>query len=258
MKILVLTRLQRRLGAADCRNSRRPPSVFGFSRNFLTSAILTTNVQADAHIGPAYLIPAYEGSFRSSRQICRMTRGADHEDAFRLGSQFMEFCGWLYQDSGDYRSAMYWTDRALEYAVELDDRRVISYVLMRKSNIATDAGQPGHGLGLAEAALKQPHRLTPRLRAVALRQRANANAMLHEPAGFAQDTEEAFIQATAGIVRTKTISRRTARRHTWRWRQVLPGSSSAVLPQQYRSSRTAAPAGAQLIRYVIMCCAWPG
>jgi hypothetical protein len=43
---------------------------------------------------------------------------------------------------------MYWTDRSLEYATELDDRRVVSYVLMRKSNIATESGQPGHGLGL--------------------------------------------------------------------------------------------------------------
>jgi len=90
-----------------------------------------------------------------------MTKGGDHEEALRLGSQFAEFCGWLYQDFGDYQCAMYWTDRSLEYAVELDDRRVISYVLMRKSNIATDSGKPGHGLGLANAALKQNHQLTP-------------------------------------------------------------------------------------------------
>ena len=140
--------------------------------------MLETNVQADARIGPAYLIPAVQGQLPVMEEICRMTRGSDHEQALRLGSQFTEFCGWLYQDSGDYESAMYWTDRALEYAVELDDRRVISYVLMRKSNIATDAGQPGHGLGLANAALKQDQQLTPRLRAVALRQRANAHAML--------------------------------------------------------------------------------
>ena len=128
-----------------------------------------------------------------------MTRGADHEDALRLGSQFTEFCGWLYQDSGDYQCAMYWTDRSLEYAAELDDRRVISYVLMRKSNIATESGQPGHGLGLANAALKQHQQLTPRLSAVALRQRANAYAMLNESARFVQDIEDALIQATEGV-----------------------------------------------------------
>ena len=132
-----------------------------------------------------------------------MTRGADHEDALRLGSQFTEFCGWLYQDSGDYQCAMYWTDRSLEYAAELDDRRVISYVLMRKSNIATESGQPGHGLGLANAALKQHQQLTPRLSAVALRQRANAYAMLNESAGFVQDIEDALIQATEGVSQTE-------------------------------------------------------
>jgi transcriptional regulator with XRE-family HTH domain len=161
--------------------------------------ILETNIQADAQIGPAYLIPAVQSHLPVIEAICRMTRGPDHEQALRLGSQFAEFCGWLYHDSGDYESAVYWTDQALEYAVELDDRRVISYVLMRKSNIATDAGQPGHGLGLANAALKQHQQLTPRLRAVALRQRANANALFAEAADFANDTENALIQATDGL-----------------------------------------------------------
>jgi transcriptional regulator with XRE-family HTH domain len=161
--------------------------------------ILTASIQADAQIGPAYLIPSVQGHLPVLKQVCQMTRGSDHRDALRLASQFTEFFGWLHQDSGEYELAMYWTDRALEYGEELDDRRVISYVLMRKSNIATDSGQPGHGLGLANAALKQQHQLTPRLRAVALRQRANAYAMLNESADFARDTEKAFIEATAGV-----------------------------------------------------------
>ena len=39
----------------------------------------------------------------------------------RFGSvaQFTEFCGWLHQDSGDNECAMYWTERSLEYAIEL-------------------------------------------------------------------------------------------------------------------------------------------
>ena len=160
--------------------------------------MLETNVHADAQIGPAYLIPAVQAQVPVIEQICRMTRGEDHDEALRFGSRFTQFCGWLYQDFADYKCAMYWTDRSLEYAIELDDRRVISYVLMRKSNIATDSGQPGHGLGLANAALKQQGQLTPRLRAVALRQRANAYAMLNESASFAQDIEAAFAQAIIG------------------------------------------------------------
>lgn len=159
---------------------------------------LSANVQADALIGPVYLLPAVEAQLPVIEQICRETRGADHEEALRFGSRFMQFCGWLYQDSGDYECAMYWTDRSLEYAAELDDRQVISYVLMRKSNIATDSGNPGYGHGRANAALKRDYELTPRLRAVALRQRAIAYAMLNEPVNFAQDVENALIHATIG------------------------------------------------------------
>ncbi len=161
--------------------------------------ILESNIQAHARIGPAYLIPAVQSQLPVIEQICRMTRRSDHEQALRLGSQFAEFCGWLFHDAGDFESAMYWTDRALEYAAELDDRRVISYVLMRKSNIATDAGQAGHGLGLANAALNQGQLLTPRLRAVALRQRANAHALLAQAADFARDTDDALVQALDGV-----------------------------------------------------------
>jgi hypothetical protein len=93
---------------------------------------------------------------------------------------------------------MSWTSKSLEYAVELDERRVASYVLMRKSNIATDSGQAGHGLGLANAALRQPGQLTPRLRAVALRQRANAYALLGESAAAAGDIQAALTEALAG------------------------------------------------------------
>ena len=63
---------------------------------------------------------------------------------------------------------------------------------------ATRPGQPGQGLGLANAALKQRGHRTPRLHAVVLRQRANAYAMLHEPSNFARDAEEAFKQAIVG------------------------------------------------------------
>lgn len=49
---------------------------------------------------------------------------------------------------------MTWTDRALGHVQELDDPLLSSYVLMRKSNIATDAGHPGAGVGLVDAALR--------------------------------------------------------------------------------------------------------
>ena len=69
---------------------------------------------------------------------------------------------------------------ALDFAQETGDETLISYILMRRSNIATDAKRPELALKLADAALdKMPH-LPPRSCAVALRQRAHAFAQLDQ------------------------------------------------------------------------------
>ncbi|NKY89880.1 hypothetical protein [Nocardia veterana] len=49
---------------------------------------------------------------------------------------------------------------------------------MRKSNIAGEAGRPELAIALADAALTNPSKLTPKLRAVALRQQAHGYAVI--------------------------------------------------------------------------------
>jgi hypothetical protein len=111
-------------------------------------------------------------------QMCQATRGADREAMLAVAAQFAEFCGWLYQDSGRPDSAFFWNSHALDYAQELNDPQLIAYVMMRKSNVATESGKPGYGLGLANAALNAFDALTPRMRATALRAQANGYALL--------------------------------------------------------------------------------
>jgi tetratricopeptide (TPR) repeat protein len=161
--------------------------------------VLTAHIQADAVMGSLFTLPAVRSQTSLIEQACQAATGADLQEALNFASEFIEFCGWLHQDAGDFKAAMYWTDRAFEYAMELDDQRVISYVLMRKSNIATDGHDPHRALALANTALRQADALTPRLRAVALRQRANAHAMLRQRKAFEADAEEALAEAVAGI-----------------------------------------------------------
>jgi tetratricopeptide (TPR) repeat protein len=116
----------------------------------------------------------------------------------RFACQFTEFGGWVFQDAADLVCAMHWTDRALDYALELGDQRVIAYTLMRKAMIATESGNPAQGLGIANSALKDRDALTPRLRAVILRQRSYSNAALGEVLASARDSDEAVIEAVAG------------------------------------------------------------
>ncbi|MBV9160644.1 MAG: hypothetical protein JO281_03590 [Pseudonocardiales bacterium] len=81
---------------------------------------------------------------------------------------------------------------ALDFAQEAGDETLISYILMRRSNIATDAKRPELALKLANAALdKMPH-LPPRYCAVALRQRAHAFVQLGQSDDCASALELAF------------------------------------------------------------------
>jgi hypothetical protein len=155
-------------------------------------------VRADRMIGALSVTDAARTHLAAVETACRVARGADRAGALAFACRFMEFCGWLHQDSGDLPCAMYWTDRALDYAMELADQRSIAYTLMRKAAIATEAGNPAQGLGIASFALTSADALTPRLKAVILRQTAHAHAALRETTGLARDADKALAEAIQG------------------------------------------------------------
>jgi len=153
---------------------------------------------AEPVVGPRFLVPPVQSQMPLIEQLCQTARGSLREDALRVGARYAEFLGWLHQDSGNVQSAMHWTARALDYAQELDDRVLSSYIQQRRSNIATEAGQPGHGLGLARAALSGGRDLPFSVRAVALRQLANAHALLGEEAECHATLDDARTAAEQG------------------------------------------------------------
>jgi transcriptional regulator with XRE-family HTH domain len=155
-------------------------------------------VQADRLMGSLCVAGPIQLQMPVIERACEVSRGADRGDMLRFACQFAEFGGWIFQDSADLTCAMQWTNRALDYALELGDERVVAYTLMRKAMIATEGGSPAQGLGIADAALKRKDALTPRLRAVILRQRSYSNAALGEVIATARDSDNAVIEAVAG------------------------------------------------------------
>ena len=160
--------------------------------------ILHGYVEADRLMGSICVTGPISLQMPVVERACEVTRGADRAEMLRFASQFAEFGGWVSQDAADLVCAMHWTDRALDYALELGDQRVIAYTLMRKAMIATESGNPAQGLGIANSALGRGDALTPRLRAVILRQRSYSNAALGEVLASARDSDAAVIEAVAG------------------------------------------------------------
>jgi len=155
-------------------------------------------VEADRLMGSLCVVGPIQLQMPVIERACEVSRGADRIEMLRFACQFVEFGGWIFQDAGDLTCAMQWTNRALDYALELGDERVIAYTLMRKAMIATEGGTPAQGLGIADAALRRKDSLTPRLRAVILRQRSYSNAVLGEVIATARDADEAVTEAVAG------------------------------------------------------------
>ena len=155
-------------------------------------------IEADRLMGSICITGPISLQMPVVERACAVTRGPERAEMLRFACQFTEFSGWIFQDAGDLACAMRWTDRALDYALELGDKRVIAYTLMRKAMIATESGDPVRGLGIANSALEYKDALTPRLRAVILRQRSYSNAALGEVIASARDADEAVIEAVAG------------------------------------------------------------
>jgi len=171
------------------RRSRSLPLPAGPELVVYLDAVLVQHIQADRLIGSCYLIGVVEEQLKVIELCLTDLRSTVRPDFLRLGNRYAEFCGWLNQDQGRYSEAEVWTRKALDFAQALDDAQLVSYTLMRRSNIATDAGHAHDALTLAEAALSQ-RPLTSGLRAVALRQKAAAHALLGDQQGYRQSVDD--------------------------------------------------------------------
>ncbi|GAA4687927.1 helix-turn-helix domain-containing protein [Promicromonospora umidemergens] len=165
----------------------------------LADSLLATLRQystTDNMTGPAPMLPLAEAQATFINSLLA-DAGPSRKQLLYVGARFAEFIGWLNQDSGNIRAAMTWSNRALDMATEIKRPGLISYILMRKSNIAFDAGRPDVVLELARAAAEVPGELTSRMRALAARQEAHAHALLGDQDACAHALDRAFELATA-------------------------------------------------------------
>lgn len=154
--------------------------------------IFAAHIHADSLFGPHHLIDVVQAQAALLDQVLLNARGEVRSELLVLACRYNEFAGWLYQDSGEPDNAMAFSDRAMDYALEINDPRETAYVLMRKANIAIDQGKPGRALGLADAALRDPSKVPPRIRALILGQRARAHAHLAEADDCRRAVDDAY------------------------------------------------------------------
>src|SRR6266516_3762129 len=161
----------------------------------LLRSLLGDYARSDNLLGPAHLLDVTSLHLDFIGELLTVASGDIRTNLFTVRARYAEFAGWLYQDVGNLRASDYWSDRALEWAKVADDDLLTSYVLMRKSNQASGVGDAVGTLDLARAALYKQDRLTPRVRALALRQEAHGYALAGDATGCSRALEAAAEQA---------------------------------------------------------------
>lgn len=157
--------------------------------------------------GPQSLVGIVPQQLKFIDELTAAARGRDRTRLLYVGARFAEFAGWIYQDTGALASAMQMSSIASDYAQEIGDDALSSYVLMRRSNIASDAARPELALKLANAALEHSIQLPPRHIAVALRQQAQSYAQLGNERACAHALDAALRYAERGVDTERDIAR---------------------------------------------------
>jgi tetratricopeptide (TPR) repeat protein len=72
-------------------------------------------------------------------------------------ARFGDLYAWFQQDSGHYRDAQYWLDRALDWALMAEDKETSAFILARKSQVAGEMGHADDAVGIAHLAERRPN-----------------------------------------------------------------------------------------------------
>jgi transcriptional regulator with XRE-family HTH domain len=146
--------------------------------------LLEQHFTADKMLGPRQLLAPVLAQIQVLDELRRHTRPGTTEPTLRLLAQYAEFAGWLHQDAGDTAAAMWWSDRASQWAQAVGDYQMVAYMLIRKSNIALADADPVNVVDLAAAARKVPGPVSPKLHALAAQQEARGWALCRDADTF--------------------------------------------------------------------------
>ena len=142
-------------------------------------------VKTDNLLGPRFALAGVLNQIGIVEALLPALRDSARLEAVSLGAQYAESAAWLYEDSGNMPRARYWTGRAMEWAYEADDRRMLAWTIFRRSQQVAATGDAPRAIGLAQAARRdEEHLATP----------TRAAIRVQEAYGYALDGDELAAQ----------------------------------------------------------------
>lgn len=146
-------------------------------------ALFTTRLDQARSLGQlvssAFILPTLIAETHALRGFARYAQGENGAALWRLAARFAEFTGWMVQELGDNRLAIWWTDYAVRMAARGGDESMRPYALFRRADISLSADDPLRVIDLAQRAEADPA-ATARIRGLAAQREAQGYALLVE------------------------------------------------------------------------------
>jgi hypothetical protein len=128
-------------------------------------------------MSPALVLPGLLGETHLLRGLAGRAPQESAALLWRLTAQFAEFAGWMFQELGGNRQAIWWTEYAVAMAEKGADLSLRPYGLFRRSDITLHADDPRSTIDLARRIQADPA-TTVRVRGLAVQREAHAHALL--------------------------------------------------------------------------------
>ncbi|MEO3810230.1 transcriptional regulator [Sphaerisporangium sp. B11E5] len=124
---------------------------------------------------PTVVLPALIAQTHTLKEVAATAHPSIRQALFRLGSRYAEYVGWLVQESGDERGALWWTRQAVDLAAAGGDHHLAAYGLVRRALVTLYRGDPEQTVGLARQA--QAEAVPQRVLGLAAQREAQGHAI---------------------------------------------------------------------------------
>ncbi|MFJ8334143.1 helix-turn-helix domain-containing protein [Streptomyces sp. NPDC094437] len=125
--------------------------------------------------GPASVLPPLIAQTHSLEQFAVASAPRARRDLLLLASRYAEYAGWMAQECGDDKAAIWWTERAVQLAAAGKDTGLAAYAQVRRSLISLYRGDADDAAQLAGHALRSD--APSRIRGLAAQHLAQARAV---------------------------------------------------------------------------------
>ncbi|GAB3700940.1 hypothetical protein GCM10027597_64550 [Saccharopolyspora tripterygii] len=123
---------------------------------------------------PSLVLPGLIAQTHSLRELAFNAPPRHAPEILALTARYAEFAGWMTQEAGDDRAAMWWTDKSVELAEAGGDHRLSAYALVRRALVEIYRHDARQAIDVAQLARQK-----------AITDRVRGWAALHEAQGHA-------------------------------------------------------------------------